>query len=120
MRDIKKLKKTKSRAGILGKVRNPLGFFALALLIVEGMIGIVVSTSNLTSDQTFIAILIMSGIFVLVVGVVTLITVKWPTHLYETIVEIKSFLEGPALRDVIYDVIEETLQKKHKGVGTHD
>lgn len=113
-------KHTKSRTGVLGKIKNPLAFFALALLIVEGMIGIVVGTSNLTSTQTFISIIIMSVLFLIVVGVVTLITVRWPTHLYENVAEIKGFLEGPALRDIIYDVINETSLKEQKKVVSHD
>ncbi len=114
----------KERGEVLGKIRNPLIFFALALLLIEGIIGMVITKSNLTETHTFYSVCIMALLFVIVVGVVALITIKWPRHLYEDIVEeietthaIKEYLESPAFKDTIEDIVhtnikDECIRKK--------
>lgn len=73
-----------NRAEILGQVRNPLIFFALALLVIEGSITTLVATSSkLSSQDEFRAVEIMAGLFVMVVGIVAWITYRVPSHLYE-------------------------------------
>lgn len=42
-----------NRSGMLAQVRNPLIFFALALLIIEGIIGLVVTNSQITAAHQF-------------------------------------------------------------------
>ena len=79
--------KPKHRSGVLAEVRNPLIFFALALLVIEGIFGIVVATSRMTSDQQFYSLLVMAGLFVLVVIIVAVITIRWPGNLYEAVEE---------------------------------
>jgi hypothetical protein len=104
--------KKSDRSDVLGQVRNPLIFVALALLLIEGIIGFVVASSNMTEPHTFYSVCIMAGLFVVVVGLVTWITIKWPRHLYEDIVQglettraIREYLESPAFRDTIEDVV---------------
>jgi len=43
----------RNRGDILGQVRNPLIFFAPALLVIEGIIGIVVARSEMTGQYQF-------------------------------------------------------------------
>ena len=41
----------------------------------------------MTSDQQFYSLLVMAGLFVLVVIIVAIITIKWPGNLYEAVEE---------------------------------
>jgi len=105
-----------SRESILGTIKNPLVFFALALLIIEGIFGIVVTQSKMTGNQQFDCVVLMAGLFLIVVGSVAWITIRWPTHLYESISQItrdvdalKSFVESSAFKDAVVDIVEERL-----------
>lgn len=69
--------------GILGQVNTPLVFFALALLVIEAIIGFTLVNSRLDADQQFNAILIMAGLFLAVILVVAFITVKYPLNLMD-------------------------------------
>ena len=71
-------------------VRNPLIFFSLALLIIEGIIGIVALKSKINADQQFYVLCIMAFLFFTVVVIVALITIKWPSHLYE---DVRTFIK---------------------------
>ena len=101
----------------MGQVRNPLIFFALALLLIEGIIGMVVTKAELTELHTFYCVCIMAVLFL--VAVVTLITIKWPRHLYEDIVEeikithsIRDYLESPAFKDTVEDVLYQVVKEE--------
>ena len=105
------------RSGILGRIRNPLVFFALALLVIEGIFGLVVSVSEMSPNQQFASLLLMMLLFVLVVGLVALVTIKWPANLYEQVAEhlvasraIEDFVTGPAFRDAVEDVVVSLLR----------
>ena len=67
-----------SRSQVLAAVRNPLGFFTLALLIVEGIIGIL-SISN-SPHLTLLAV-IAALMFVFVVGVMALLLPRYTREL---------------------------------------
>lgn len=102
----------RSRTAILGQIRNPLVFFALALLMIEGIIGAVVAKSGLTQGYLLASVALMAFLFLVVVGAVTWITIKWPQHLYEDVVkelqaarELKEFVESAAFRDTIEEVV---------------
>lgn len=69
------------RAEIIKSVSTPLKFFALGLLIVEFFIGLVISLSNLTEEHKFDMALIGTGIFVLVVIIVSYIVWGKPGNL---------------------------------------
>lgn len=68
-----------TRASIINVITTPLGFFALALLIVEGFLGIVVIGSGATLDSTakltgmWMAIGAFAGVVVVVALMVWLI-----------------------------------------------
>jgi len=105
------------RGGVLGQIRNPLVFFALALLVIEGIIGLVVTYSKLTGDQQFYCIWIMAGLFVLVVASVFLLTVFWPRNImgeFEKVAtdveELKKFIDSTAFKDVVIDILEEKVK----------
>jgi hypothetical protein len=109
-----------SREGVLGTIRNPLVFFALALLIIEGIIGLVVAQSKMTGDQQFDCVMVMAGLFLAVVGSVVWITIKWPTHLYEGIARVardvdllKSVVGSQGFRDAVIDIVEERMSSAH-------
>ncbi len=53
--------------GILGQVNTPLVFFALALLVIEGIIGFTLVNSRLDAVQQFNVILIKAALFMAVI-----------------------------------------------------
>jgi len=75
----------KGRASLVSVITTPLGFFGLALLIVEGFLGIILIGSNrqggLNGNQQFAGIWIGSGLFVLIVLIVTILVWVKPQHL---------------------------------------
>ena len=73
--------------GILGQVTNPLVFFALALLVIEGIIGVTVVSSKLDARQQLYMILVMAFLFMAVVAMVAWITVKYPLNLMDKVDE---------------------------------
>jgi len=96
-----------NRSGMLAQVRNPLIFFALALLIIEGIIGLVVTNSQITAAHQFYSVCIMASLFLVVVLVVAAITIWWPSNLYEDVVNLKEFINSEGFRDAIEDVLVE-------------
>ena len=107
---------TKNWASVLKAVRNPLGFFALGSLVVEGAIG-TVATVRLEDRDILHALGIMAGLFVLVVGLAAGITFWRPSHLFEQVDELKNTINSEGFRDVIEDatmglVKDECLQKQ--------
>jgi len=102
------------RAAVLGLIRNPLVFFALALLAIEVVFGLVVVASAMSPDQQFVAFCIMSGLFLVVVAVVTIITIKWPQNLYEDVVRelerveyLQEWADGPGFADAVLDIVTQ-------------
>lgn len=96
--------KGQSRTSLLKQVRNPLTFFALALLVIEGVIG-TFAAIGLREDQRFYALCLMAALFVIVVGLVAWITFWRPQNLYDDVAELKEVVKGEGFRDVIEDVI---------------
>jgi hypothetical protein len=72
----------KDTAMILETVKNPLVFFALSLLVIEAILAIVVTNSNLSEIHIFYSVCIMAFMFFCIVGIVTFITIKYPDNLY--------------------------------------
>jgi heme A synthase len=107
------------RASVLGEIRNPLVFFALALLVIEAIMGTVVARSNMTPALVFASFCIMAGLFVLVVAMVALITIKWPQNLYEQVRRdlqsahrTEEFLRTQAFRDAVQDIASDAVAKE--------
>lgn len=108
--------------GILGQVTNPLVFFALALLVIEGIIGFTVVHSKLDAAQQFDVILIMAGLFLAVVVVVAFITVKYPLNLMDKVDEslgrneqMGKFLESDIFRDTVADIVDDIVRRSQSG-----
>lgn len=108
--------KDAARADLLGQIRNPLIFFSLALLVIEGIIGLVVTKSSMTGSYQFVCVCIMATLFLVVVVIVAFITVKHPGHLYERFQkdlqlthELTEFINSSGFRDAIEDIIEERI-----------
>lgn len=84
----------KSRRGwsrIIEVIDKPLGFYVLALLIVEGFLSVILTVSNLSIEAKERGMWAVVGLFVLVVIVVTICVWRKPTHL--TFTELGSLIE---------------------------
>lgn len=108
----------KEYKGIMGQVTSPLIFFALALLVIEGIIGITVVKSKLDAIQQFYMILVMAFLFLAVVGLVAWITVKYPLNLMDKVDEsiarnevIENFFESDMFRDTVIDIVTDIVQQ---------
>ena len=100
---------TKSWASTLKAMRNPLGFFALALLVIESVIG-AIATLRLEDQYVLYALGIMALLFVLVVGLVASITFWRPTHLFEQVDELKNAMDSKGFSDMIEDAIMDLVK----------
>lgn len=111
-----------TRNGVLSQIQNPLIFFSLALLIIEAIIGLAMRAADkLTGNQQLVILLTMSFLFLVVVSVVAIITVKWPHHLYQNIKNdletskiVNKFINGDGLKDIIMDVVADMNQNGEK------
>lgn len=70
------------RIKILPQVKTPLVFFALSLLILEGIIGVVIAKSQMSGEQQLYAVYAMGVIFLVVILLVAAITAWRPSHLF--------------------------------------
>ena len=121
MAPAKNSKSKNAWVGIIQSITTPLGFYVLALLIVEGTLCIVLTASKLDAAKVWCGFLWMIGIFIGVIVVVTAFACLNPRHLlYGKEEHSNPELEKSALRDQIEDLIyanvkEECLQKTEKG-----
>lgn len=69
------------RVKALEAITAPLGFFVLALLIVEGFLGAVLIGANMQSNEKMTGIYLGVAMFVLVVCIVAVIDWFKPSHL---------------------------------------
>ncbi|MDE2886901.1 MAG: hypothetical protein OXR72_01730 [Gemmatimonadota bacterium] len=106
--------------GILGQVNTPLVFFALALLVIEAIIGFTLVNSRLDADQQFNAILIMAGLFIAVLLVVAFITVKYPLNLMDKVDEslkrhevTGNLLASEMFKDAVMDAVAD-IDRAHR------
>jgi hypothetical protein len=94
------------RASLIRSITTPLGFFVLALLIVEVTLGIVLSKSRLPEQYVWPGFLWMVGIFIGVVLVVVCLTIFSPRNLlYGKEEYLSPPLDSSALNDAIEDLI---------------
>ena len=118
----------KEYKGILRQVTSPLIFFALALLVIEGIIGITVVKSKLDAIQQFYMILVMAFLFLSVVGLVAWITVKYPLNLMDKVDEnlkrnelMETLLGSDMFKDAVIDIVSDIVkepQSKEKENGS--
>lgn len=101
------------KASIIKAINSPLGFFALSLLTVEGFLGIVLIYSGLDEKNKYIGMLLGTGMFVLVVLVVTFLVVFKPKNL--TFSEESHLIdEGKNFGQKGYTLLKEDLKKEPK------
>ena len=84
----------KDRSGwskLVEAIDKPLGFYVLALLIVEGFLSVILTVSNLSPEAKERGMWAVVGLFVLVVVIVTICVWCRPTHL--TFTELGSLVE---------------------------
>ena len=79
---------------MLGAVGSPLQFFALALLVIETMIGAIAGLA-LEGQYQFYAVLVMAGLFVGVVAAVAVITFLRPDNLGARTRERENIVSSP-------------------------
>jgi len=92
--------------GIIHAVTTPLGFYVLALLIIEATLTIVLSSGKLGEAQAWNGFLFMLGTFAVVVLIVTILTVFCPKNLlYGKEEHANPVLAPSALKDQIEDLI---------------
>ena len=70
-----------ARAKLIEAINAPLGFFVLALLIVEAFLATVLVGASLAPEQKFNCVLIGVGLFIFVVTIVALFVWFKPMHL---------------------------------------
>jgi len=106
-----------TRAGLLEAITNPLGFFGLTMLIIEGILGLVVGTSKMSGDQQFCAFLILVGLCVVVIALVTVMAIVWPRSLLAKVTSdldqgrsAAQFLRSPAFKDFVVSYVAETVK----------
>jgi hypothetical protein len=115
-----KPRSTKKNAHALRAITTPLGFYVLALLIIESTMCVVLTAAKLSEEKVWIGFLWMIGLFIGVVIIVTLFAWISPRHLlYGKEEHSKPELEQSALRDQIEDLIyanvkSECLQNANK------
>jgi uncharacterized membrane protein len=96
----------KGRADLIRSITTPLGFFVLALLVVEVSLGIVLSKSRLPEQYVWPGFLWMVGIFIGVVLVVVGLTIFSPKNLlYGKEEYLSPPLDPSALNDAVEDLI---------------
>ena len=103
-------------ASTLTVVRNPLAFFALALLVIEGAIG-TIAVVKLTDDSLLWALAIMAGLFLVLVVLVAVITFWRPSHLFNQLDALSGFVGSDGFHDAVEDAImglvkDECLRRK--------
>ena len=70
-----------ARAKLVEAINTPLGFFVLALLIVEAFLATVLLGAELAADQKMTCVLIGVGLFIFVVALVGIFVWFKPLHL---------------------------------------
>jgi cbb3-type cytochrome oxidase subunit 1 len=90
-----KVQKT-ARERIIEAIDSPLGFYVLALLIVESFLGLVLGTTKLDADHQFSGMLWGIGLFVFVVLIVTILVWFRPLNLtFDRAAHLKQARQGP-------------------------
>jgi hypothetical protein len=106
-----------SRAKTLQQIQTPLGFYVLALLIVESTLGIVLTAANFGEEYKWLGFLCMIAVFAVVVGIVTVLTAWKPKNLlYGKEEHSLPQIEPSAWRDQIEDIIFERVRPEYLNI----
>jgi len=99
-------------AKILRQIQTPLGFYVLALLIVESTLCIVLTAAGFEQSYKWSGFLCMIGVFAGVVLIVTGLTILSPKNLlYGKEEHSAPQIEPSALKDQIEDIIYQRVKK---------
>ena len=98
-------------APLLTVVRNPLAFFALALLVIESVIGTIAAV-KLTGDALLWAFVVMAVLFLVLVVLVAAITFWRPSHLLKQVDELSRIVDSGGFRDAVEDVIMDVVKRE--------
>ena len=105
--------KSKGRAEIIGLIRTPLGFYVLALLIVESTLAIVPSFSKFAEAHVWEGFKLMIWVLAAVLLVVSVFAFFKPRNLlYGKEEHREPLLEPSALKDQIEDLIEANVKRE--------
>jgi energy-coupling factor transporter transmembrane protein EcfT len=101
-----KAKSDTLRSELIRSITTPLGFYVLALLIIEATLAIVLTSSKLPLENIWTGFMWMVGVFIGVLIVVTAFAAISPKRLlYGKEEHLKPMLEPSALKDQIEDLI---------------
>jgi hypothetical protein len=104
-------RKPGSNAGIIQAISTPLSFYVLILLIIESVLGIVLTYSKLTEEHVWTGFYIMIGLFLFVFIVVSVLVIWFPTNLlFGKEEHANPMLEPSALKDQIEDLISANVK----------
>jgi hypothetical protein len=96
---------------ILKQIQTPLGFFVLALLIIESTLCIVLTVANFEESHRWLGFMCMVGVFAAVVLIVTGLTIFVPRNLlYSKDEHSAPQIEPSALKDQIEDIIYQRVK----------
>lgn len=99
-------KKQTDRLGLVGAINTPLGFYVLALLIIESTMALVLTYAKLNEDHVWTGFKVMLGLFLLVLLLVSILVIWFPKNLlYGKEEHANPALTPSALRDQIEDLI---------------
>jgi hypothetical protein len=98
----------------LQQIQTPLGFYVLALLIIESTLCIVLTAAKFEQEYKWLGFLWMIGVFAAVVIIVTILTAWRPKNLlYGKEEHSIPQIEPSALRDQIEDIIFERVKPEY-------
>ena len=99
------------RLKTLAQIQTPLGFYVLALLIVESTLAIVLTAAGFEQVYKWYGFLFMIAVFAAVVLIVTILTFVNPRNLlYGKEEHLAPQIEPWALRDQIEDIIHQRVK----------
>ena len=99
-------RKAASYSGIIRSISAPLGFYVLALLIIEATAGVVLTWSKLSEAHVWCGFICMLVLFGAVLAIVSILVIWPPKNLvYGKEEHLRPALEPSATRDQIEDLI---------------
>ena len=102
------------RLKILAEIQTPLGFYVLALLIIESTLAIVLTAAGFEQAFEWYGFLLMIVVFAAVVLIVTILTFVNPRNLlYGKEEHSAPQIEPSALRDQIEDIIYQRVKGEY-------
>lgn len=102
------------RLKIVREIQTPLGFYVLALLIIESTLGLVLVGAGFDQQYKWYGFLLMIAVFAAVVLVVSGLTIFNPKNLlYGKEEHSVPQIEPSALRDQIEDIIHQRVKAEY-------